>query len=161
SVAGILAKLTPAPVVRVVELPDLPDGDIVNWIDAHGDAAEPDAMQAEIEALAQVVEPWRPDDAPPPRASQPEPPRNGDEAENSTGPEADLLRPDGKTDEANGRRVVARFGSRLHWCQPWGKWLVWDGRRWQRDESCEAESMAKQVARRLWDNLGLVAAGLT
>src|SRR5262249_6674763 len=62
TVAGILAKLKPAPVVRVVELPDLPEGgDIVDWIDAHGEAAEPEGMQAEIEALAQSVEPWRPD----------------------------------------------------------------------------------------------------
>src|SRR5262249_39259303 len=43
TVAGILAKLTPAPVVRVVELPDLPGGgDIVDWIDTQGDAAEPE-----------------------------------------------------------------------------------------------------------------------
>jgi hypothetical protein len=64
TVAGILAKLTPAPMVQVVELPDLPDGgDIVDWIDAQGDAAEPDAMRAEIESLAQAVEPWRPGDA--------------------------------------------------------------------------------------------------
>jgi hypothetical protein len=62
-VVGILAKLTPAPVIRVVELPGLPgSGDIVDWIDAHGDTAEPDAMRAEIEALAQTVEPWRPID---------------------------------------------------------------------------------------------------
>jgi hypothetical protein len=63
-VANILAKLTPAPVVRVVELPNLPEhGDIADWINAHGDAAEPDAMRVEIEALGQAVEPWRPGDA--------------------------------------------------------------------------------------------------
>jgi hypothetical protein len=68
-VAGILAKLTPAPVVRVVELPRLPDrGDIVDWIEAHGDSAEPDAMRAEIEALAQAVELWRPGDGESPSA---------------------------------------------------------------------------------------------
>jgi hypothetical protein len=61
AVADILTKLTPAATVRVVELPGLPDGgDIVDWIDAHGDAAEPDAMRAEIEVLAQTVEQWRP-----------------------------------------------------------------------------------------------------
>jgi hypothetical protein len=61
TVADILAKLTPAPVVRVVELPDLPDGgDLVEWIDAHGEAAEPDAMRAELEGLAGAVEPSRP-----------------------------------------------------------------------------------------------------
>jgi hypothetical protein len=64
TVAGILAKLTPAPVVRVVELPDLPEGgDIVDWIDRHGDAAEPGGMRAEIEALACAVAAWRPGDA--------------------------------------------------------------------------------------------------
>ncbi|HEV3083276.1 MAG TPA: hypothetical protein VGY66_26055, partial [Gemmataceae bacterium] len=63
-VAGILCKLAPAPVVRIIELQGLPDGgDIVDWIDAHGEAAEPDAMRAEIEILAQAVEPWRPEEA--------------------------------------------------------------------------------------------------
>src|SRR5262249_43697082 len=64
TVAAILANLTPAPVVRVVELPDLAAaGDIVDWIDGRGQAAEPDEMRREIEALAQAVEPWRPEDA--------------------------------------------------------------------------------------------------
>jgi hypothetical protein len=64
TVAGLLAKLTPAPVIRVVELPDLPDsGDIVDWIAPHGDAVEPNDMRAEIEELAQAVELWRPGDA--------------------------------------------------------------------------------------------------
>jgi hypothetical protein len=61
TVAGILTKVTPTPAVRIVELPDLPDGgDIVDWINAHGDAAEPETLRAEIETLAQAVEPWRP-----------------------------------------------------------------------------------------------------
>jgi hypothetical protein len=58
TVASILTKLTPAPVVRVIELPGLPEGgDIVDWINAHGDAADPEGMRAEIETLARVVEP--------------------------------------------------------------------------------------------------------
>ena len=62
NVAGILAKLTPATMVRVVELPHLPDGgDIVDWIEAHDDAAELATMEAEIEALAQAVDLWRSD----------------------------------------------------------------------------------------------------
>jgi hypothetical protein len=64
TVAEFLAKLTPAALVRVVELPGLRDGgNLVNWIDSHGDSAEPTAMRAEIEELAPAVEPWRPDDA--------------------------------------------------------------------------------------------------
>jgi hypothetical protein len=62
TVAGLLAKLMPAPVVKVVELPNLPDkGDIADWIDAHGDGAKPDTMRAEVEALAAAVEPEAPD----------------------------------------------------------------------------------------------------
>jgi hypothetical protein len=61
TVAGILAKLTPAPTVRIVELPGLPEhGDIVDWIDGHGDAAEPDSMRAAIEERAHAVPPWKP-----------------------------------------------------------------------------------------------------
>src|SRR5262245_51677137 len=58
-VADILSKLTPPPVVRVVELPGLAGGgDIVDGIDAHGEAAEPDGMRAEIDALAAAVDPF-------------------------------------------------------------------------------------------------------
>jgi hypothetical protein len=57
AVAATLARLTPAPVVKLVELPGLPErGDIADWIDAH-DPAEPDRLRAEIESLAQAVEP--------------------------------------------------------------------------------------------------------
>jgi hypothetical protein len=61
TVASVLAALRPAPVVRIVELPELPEkGDIADWIDAHGDAAEPDGMREEVEALARSVEPEPP-----------------------------------------------------------------------------------------------------
>jgi len=59
-VAGILSALEPPAIVRVAELPNLPDGgDIVEWIDSHGEAAEPQTLRKEIESLAQSVEPWR------------------------------------------------------------------------------------------------------
>ena len=57
-VTAILAALSPAPSVRVVELPGLPDGgDIVDWIDQHGDAAEPDAMAVEVTAMVELAKP--------------------------------------------------------------------------------------------------------
>lgn len=58
NVTDILTKLSPPAIVRVVELPGLPEGgDLVDWVEAHGDAAEPDGMRAEIEALATTVAP--------------------------------------------------------------------------------------------------------
>jgi len=51
-------------VVRAIDLPNLPGGgDIVDWIDAHGEAAEPNGLRQELEALAQAVDPWRPEEA--------------------------------------------------------------------------------------------------
>jgi hypothetical protein len=62
-VSAILAKLTPASKVKIVDLPGLPEhGDIVDWIEAHGEAAEPDGLRREVEALAneaRVIDPSR------------------------------------------------------------------------------------------------------
>ena len=58
TVASILAKVTPAPKVKFVELPNRPEhGDIVDWIDARGDWMIPEAMRAEVVALGEAVEP--------------------------------------------------------------------------------------------------------
>ena len=57
AVTAILAKLLPSPTVKIVELPGQTDGDdLVEWIAAHGDAAEPDAVRQELEALADAVD---------------------------------------------------------------------------------------------------------
>jgi hypothetical protein len=53
AVIGLLERLKPAPTIKVVALPDLPEkGDIVEWIESHGDAAEPESMRDELEQLA-------------------------------------------------------------------------------------------------------------
>jgi hypothetical protein len=60
-VTTILSKLTPPAVVKIIALPGLGDGgDIVDWIGAHGDAAEPESMRAEIETLAAAATVPRP-----------------------------------------------------------------------------------------------------
>jgi hypothetical protein len=75
TVAGILAKLTPAPIVRILDLalhaPGLPEGgdlaDVLgdpSWCGLPlGDAAQRADLARLIERLAQAVEPWRPVDA--------------------------------------------------------------------------------------------------
>jgi hypothetical protein len=61
-----LSNLDPPPVVKVVDLPGLPDkGDIADWIEVQG--AVPDECRAEIEALAKAAEPERPE---PPTSEQ-------------------------------------------------------------------------------------------
>lgn len=61
-VVAALERLAPAPVVRVVELPNLPDkGDVADWIDAHPHKGEPDKLRAELETLGRGTAPHEPD----------------------------------------------------------------------------------------------------
>lgn len=58
AVASLLVRLKPAPVVKLVDLPDLPEGgDLVDWIDAHHDVAEPDELRRQVEDLVDAAEP--------------------------------------------------------------------------------------------------------
>jgi len=53
------------------------------------------------------------------------------------------------TDLGNAERFIADHGNDVHYCDPWSKWLIWDGYRWQRDELCKAEDLAKTTVRRI------------
>lgn len=50
------------------------------------------------------------------------------------------------TDTGNAERLVALHGRDLRYCHPWGKWLVWDGRRWQEDAQAAIKHRAKLTA---------------
>lgn len=50
-----------------------------------------------------------------------------------------------ETDYGNARRLVAQHGNDLRFVREWG-WLAWDGRRWQIDQTGEAERRAKATA---------------
>ena len=54
------------------------------------------------------------------------------------------------TDVGNAERLVARHGRDLHYCYDWGRWLVWDGRRWRKDASGEVYRRAKETIRNLY-----------
>lgn len=51
------------------------------------------------------------------------------------------------TDVGNAQRLVDVHGRDLRWVARWKVWLVWDGRRWRRDETGEVERRAKTVIR--------------
>jgi putative DNA primase/helicase len=122
--------------VRVVDLPDLPPkGDVSQWLDAGGTA----------EQLLELVdrhcsEPFRPI----PEAG------NLEIVEHSgTGP-ARVSVGENLTDMGNARRLVTRHGKDLRFVPVWGMWLVWDGRRWSRDETGEVERRAKDTVRSIY-----------
>ena len=55
--------------------------------------------------------------------------------------------PDRFTDTWNAERLARQHGRDLRHCQAWKKWLCWDGRRWQTDDTGEAERRAKATVR--------------
>jgi P4 family phage/plasmid primase-like protien len=54
------------------------------------------------------------------------------------------------TDLGNAERLVARHGADLRFCHPWGRWLVWDGRRWALDVTGAARRRAKETVRQIF-----------
>lgn len=54
------------------------------------------------------------------------------------------------TDVGNAERLVDTHGRDLRWVARWKCWLVWDGRRWSRDERGEVERRAKSVIRDMY-----------
>lgn len=59
------------------------------------------------------------------------------------------LTDDRYTDLGNAQRLVKRHGDRLRYVKEWG-WLVWDGKRWKRDDTDAVMRFAKQTVRALY-----------
>jgi putative DNA primase/helicase len=98
----------------------------------------PDAARSHVvSAISLAVSKPQPEDAPRARAVE------GGEA-------SDLTTEQGQTDTANARRFVAAHGDAVRYCDPWSKWLAWDGRRWAIDDRRRVELLAKEVADKLW-----------
>lgn len=53
------------------------------------------------------------------------------------------------TDLGNAERLVRRHGQDLRYCHPWGRWLVWDGRRWKSDDTGAVMRLAKKTVRQM------------
>ena len=54
------------------------------------------------------------------------------------------------TDMGNAERFVARHGEDARYCYPWGKWLVWTGARWERDDAGRVHRLAKETVRAIY-----------
>lgn len=54
------------------------------------------------------------------------------------------------TDLGNAERLADQHADRFRFCVSWGCWLVWDGKRWARDERGEIGVAAKQTVRGIY-----------
>ncbi|MGH9426934.1 MAG: hypothetical protein ACRD2L_11615, partial [Terriglobia bacterium] len=54
------------------------------------------------------------------------------------------------TDLGNAERLIARHGRDLLFCNPWSKWLVWDGKRWEIDNTQQVRQWARETVRAIY-----------
>ena len=54
------------------------------------------------------------------------------------------------TDLGNARRFVARYRGRILYCEKWGRWFLWDEKRWCEDETLGILSKAASLIRSLY-----------
>ena len=63
----------------------------------------------------------------------------------------------GDHDAGNARRFIGRYGADVAWCEAWKAFLVFDGRRWQRDAAGQVRELAQRVAERIYDEAATMA----
>ena len=131
--------------IRILELPGLPPkGDIVDWAKQGGTLPELlKLLEAPInttELSTMVVEKTE-----------------SIVAQIQDMDPLDLRLADSRTDAGNARRLIRDHGQDLKYCHPWGKWLIWEGRRWKIDDTGEAQRRAISVSDKLWVDLHAAA----
>jgi len=59
------------------------------------------------------------------------------------------------TDLGNARRLVTTHGKDLRYCHAFGKWLIWDGKRWELDGTEEITRRMKEVVKTIYAEAAL------
>lgn len=54
------------------------------------------------------------------------------------------------TDLGNARRFIAQHGQDIRYCYAWGKWLLWNGTRWIKDDTGGIYRKAKETVARIY-----------
>jgi putative DNA primase/helicase len=62
---------------------------------------------------------------------------------------ADPMPDEPLTELGYARRLISVYGGQIRYVPAWKRWLAWDGRRWENDDSGRAHRCAKLIARRL------------
>ena len=57
-----------------------------------------------------------------------------------------------ESDVGNALRLVAQHGEQIRHVHLWNSWVVWDGRRWRRDESGEMARRAKSTVQTMYEH---------
>jgi putative DNA primase/helicase len=60
------------------------------------------------------------------------------------------------TDSGNAERLISKHGKDFYYLHDRGKWLHWDGKRWNNDETAEIHRAAKTTARTMHEEAALI-----
>ena len=126
--------------IRIVRLPDMPEGGDVADLPGTPETAEL------VQRLAEDAEPWTPPAPVEARAVEPPMP----EVEGKAGNPIELAKrgaPYPMTDLGNAERLVAWHGDSIRWDIPRSCWRIWDGRRWKADNELKVLELAAKSAR--------------
>lgn len=141
AVAAIIRKLNPSVQIKIVDVPGIIElgdkADAADLVTSYpGDTETP---RSEIRAAVDAAESWAP--------------AKGELAAVSSIDEPNLGEITGQTDEANSRRLWKLNQGRFVWCAPWKSFVIYDGRRWTRDDTMKMGTMAIDTYHSLYDEL--------
>ena len=57
------------------------------------------------------------------------------------------------TDIGNADEFVADHGDQVRYCVDMGHWLIWDGKRWARDDQLKINNLAERTMRQLIEEM--------
>ncbi len=60
------------------------------------------------------------------------------------------------TDLGNSERLIHHHGADIRFCTVWGKWLIWDGKRWKVDDTNRIFHLAKEVVRDIYNETAAI-----
>lgn len=120
--------------VRIVYLPDAPNGAKTGLDDFFARGGTPD--EAIRTAKNELDAPRAPERLP------------GEDEEEIAAAKLGL------TDLGNAKRLVKKHGKDIRYCPAWSSWMVWDGRRWERDATKEIDRRARTVVNELYVEAG-------
>lgn len=127
--AGLLYEI--ASEVRIIKIPDQkPKGDFTDFVDKTGR----ERARTELQAITKDASVWKPDSKP-------------EKITSSTG-----LRDYNLTDMGNAERLIKLHGPDLRFSYEFNYWLIFDGRRWRKDDFGAVMHKAKSIPRKMYQD---------
>jgi len=125
---------------RRVRVVSLPAKDAADWLETN-DGKDSDDLRQALVSMAEAAQDVS-------AAAAGDAPDAADETQSS--PKASGS--ERWTEAGNAMRLIKKYPGELLYCEPFGKWLIWDGRRFRIDDRREVEFFAKATISQMIDD---------